>query len=150
MNIVKQTDDLLIFKESSGCGAFIQFIFIGLFCVIFGGFGVWMLFGAAETTFTCKKGTQVKGQCNFKKVGLFGQSDEIIPLGAFEEAEVVEYTDSEGDDSYTVYLITDRGRITLPGAGGSLESSAEAQAKRFNVFLKDPAQKTYRYHNDDR
>lgn len=150
MNIVKQTDDLLIFKENGGCGAVFQFFFIALFCLIFGGFGVFMFFSAAETTLSCKKGLQVKGQCDLKRVGLIGKSQEMIPLEAFEEADVVESTDSEGDDSYTVYLITDKGRITLPGAGGSSEYSAEAEAKRFNDFLKTPDQKTYRYHNDDR
>ena len=117
---------------------FIILFFMGIVFTVVGLAVVYYL--GHDIRFSCLR---PENRCVIEKTDVFGKTevDETFPLNTLTGAEVIEISDSDGDYTYKVMLITSDGHIPLSGCSSSERKAHRLNAEKINDYVNSSEQR---------
>ena len=146
MKIVEQTPYRLRL-EAGILATIVSLAFLGMPNLLF-GLCIILIFSPLSTL-ECQRVEPTQGSCQLVNSSLLGSNETKIPLNQLQSAKVDVSTDSEGDNTYGVVLLTNSGEISM-SVGTSDADEKQKNAARINAFINNPEEISLHVQQDNR
>jgi len=145
MKILEKTQNKLVCQSEPNMG---MYVFILIWGLGFGGTPLFIMLStltsSAVEALTCKRVEPTQVNCELTQSTYMGLKKEpILSLSKVRGAKVNEETDSEGDTSYEVVILTQKGEVLL-------SNNNPYDASQINDFVKNSNSTNLRIDYDNR
>ncbi len=142
MRILEQSNTRLVLREMP--------IFLWLFGGVFAVSGLLVMLALREGTLTCRRPEPSLARCVVSNSSVLGLFRTTTPVEGLSGAYVHSSTDSDGDTTYQVILLTADGEVELTGHTSSGFEDKDAVVQAINAFLADPLARELSVQQDER